>query len=365
MHSLRFLRLSSLVAVAFSAAASVDAYGPAPAFCGEGGGCQTVANSALGQALGDLLPGLGVGAYTAILIASLSPLRPLRRLSLWASLAGGLAALGLLLAQGLSIGAFCRLCVGVDVTALAVAAFGARALRADNLTAASTWPLTAWAALYVIALGTPPAYAVSKPATVPPQVRSLWQPGHINVVEFSDFQCPYCRAMHPVLSEALAPYAERVHFVRLAYPLRSHAQAAPAARAYLCAQAQGRGEAMADVLYATDDLGKAGRIAAARAVGLDLAQWEACVEDRATFSEVERQRRTVAAAGMRGLPTVWIGSRRVLGFRKDAGAAPYEEALATAAAGRRATYHPGPWLVLGVIALLLVTLAARSDRRAG
>src|SRR6185503_6117111 len=80
-------------------------------------------------------------------------------------------------------------------------------------------------------------------------VRAVYEPGKINVVEFADFECPYCRALHPVLKRVIQDYpADRVHFVRKHVPLEMHELARPAARAAVCTEEQGKGEAMADAL---------------------------------------------------------------------------------------------------------------------
>lgn len=362
MHSLRFMRLGALGAVGLSAASAVDTYGRSEAFCGPGGGCRAVAASDLGQLIGDLLPGLGLGGYTAIFIASLSAAAALRKLSLWTAVAGGVCGVFLLALQAYYIGAFCGLCVAVDLSAVVVGLLAVVALRSD-WTAPTSWPPSAWAALYVIAAGTLPAYAISRPEPVPEQVQRLQQQGRINVIEFSDFECPYCRALHPVLAQAMAPYQQRVHFVRMAYPLVTHRHAARAARAYLCGAQQDQGEPMADALYASEDLSRDGLTAIAAATGLDMRAFEACMKRGETAAEVRAQRALGEAANIHGLPTVWIDDRVIVGFRKAAGARPYAEALRAAAEGKRATHRAWPWLVIGAIALLLVSRAARTLRR--
>jgi len=362
------MRLLSLAAVAFSAASAVDAYAAASGvreFCGEGGGCDAVAASAAGQLLGPWLPQLGLSAYTFVLAGSLFELT--RRAALWVAVLGGLGGLGLVGLQ-VSMGHFCQLCLGADVSAFGIAACGVFELRrgdagASGALGAASWPLPAWAALYVLAIGIPPAYAASKPTPVPAAVRAMWQPGKINVIEFSDFECPYCRKLHPVLTAALEPYAGRVHLERRSYPLSSHAHASGAAAAHICARIQGKAEAMAHELFARADISKPAREVIARDIGLDVGAFNECVDDAQTHAEVKREMELVEAAGMQGLPTVWIGQSVVLGFDASAGEAPYRSALAMAEAGQPAPRRLAPWLwVFGTsLALAALTLRRRRD----
>lgn len=355
------MRLFALAGVAFSAASAVDGYAAATGareFCGQGGGCDAVAASAVGQLLGPWLPSLGLAAYTFVLAASLFSVT--RRAALWAGLLVGVGGIGLLGVQA-SIGHFCQLCLGADGSALAVAGCALHALRRGG-EGASSWPLAAWAALYVLAIGCPPAYAASKPRPVPAVVRALWQPNKINVVEFSDFECPYCRRLHPVLGGALEAYGDRVHLERRSYPLGSHEHASGAAAAHICARVQSKAEAMAHELFSRDDISKPAREVIARDIGLDLDVFNECVEDKRTAAEVKREMELVEAAGMRGLPTVWIGHSVVLGFDEAAGVAPYADALALASNGRAVPHRTAPWLWVGGLSLVFAMLAARKRR---
>ncbi|MDD9939154.1 MAG: hypothetical protein OXT09_36545 [Myxococcales bacterium] len=107
--------------------------------------------------------------------------------------------------QALSIGAFCGLCVGADAAALLAAAAALPQLRKRAPDGPVGTPLTraATRAALVLALGAPIALALSIPRAVPGYVRELGQADKLNVIEFSDFECPYCRALHPHLKQAL------------------------------------------------------------------------------------------------------------------------------------------------------------------
>jgi len=105
-------------------------------------------------------------------------------------------------------------------------------------------------------------------------------------------------------------------------PLESlHSHALDAALAWCCADAAGRGDAMADGLVRAhpDDLTPAGNTRLAGELGLDPAAFRACLADPATRSRVDADVRAADAAGVaRRLPTYWIGGTMYRGAR-DAG----------------------------------------------
>jgi protein-disulfide isomerase len=183
-------------------------------------------------------------------------------------------------------------------------------------------------------------------------VRALHTPQVVTVVELSDFECPYCRALHPVLDELLAKHGQRVRLVRMSFPLPGHPHARGAARAYYCAEAQGRGDAMADVLFSSSELEAADIAGYARSIGLDPIRFAQCVADPAIDRRIDGDIATVIAAGFDGLPSVWIGDTRILGFDRDAGEAPYAAALERALHGA-SPWTNAPWLVLALAALVM------------
>src|SRR4029079_3949079 len=113
----------------------------------------------------------------------------------------------------------------------------------------------AWLALSLLAVAAPALWAEAKPRPpVPPRGAELYQSGKINVVEFADFECPFCRMLHSRLQAIIASYAGQVNFVRLNMPLERHEHARDAARAAICAEDQKRGDAIAEKLFTAEDL---------------------------------------------------------------------------------------------------------------
>jgi uncharacterized membrane protein/predicted DsbA family dithiol-disulfide isomerase len=347
------LRVLCLGALAFSSAALVDG-ARGHAFCAHGSGCDAVRQSALGQLLGPQLPWLGVLGFSAVLLASLFGRSAWQRMVLAFAVTAGLAGLALLALQLFAIGALCPLCLGADLAAMAAGGVGLALLRRRDLRPPEHTRDTrlAWLAALFFALAAPWLWARARPEPAPAFVRALQVPGVVTVVELSDFECPYCRALHPVLDELLARHGRRVRLVRMSIPLPGHPHARDAARAYYCAQAQGRGDAMADVLFSSSQLQAAEIAVYARSIGLAPARFAQCVADPAIDRRIDGDIAKVTAAGFDGLPSVWIGQTRILGFDRSAGEAPYAAALERALHGPGPWQH-APWLVLALAALVM------------
>lgn len=349
------------MALSFSAASAMDLLDVAPALCGANGGCDAVKAGAAGQLLGQYLPSVGLFAFSSVFWGTLLPSLRLRRWVLYAALLGGFLAAALIALQWMTAQTFCGLCLGTDLAAIVVAVFAVIGLR-KPATKATTWPMTAWASLFVLAVGIPPAVALSRPAPIPEYVAERMQDDTLDVIEVSDFECPYCRAMHKVVAPLLDKHRDQIRFIRLPFPLFSHLQAFNATRAYLCAEAQGKGEAMADRLF-TSDIAAGALLGHALAIGLDKTAYEACMANPETGARVNALRDSLRERGVSGVPVMWIEGRRVAGFDKEAGEKPYAQALAAALAGRPVTLRPLPFIVLGVVLSILVTIGARGAAR--
>ncbi|HKE17769.1 MAG TPA: vitamin K epoxide reductase family protein [Kofleriaceae bacterium] len=311
----------ALVGMAVSAALLVDSMRPVPAFCAAEG-CAAVRATAWARPLGIPMPVLGLLFFAAALALSAAGprLAVARRL---AALAGGAVAIGLLALQAFVIGEWCRLCVIADLSAIALAglvvAGGSAAWpRAGGARMTATAALGALAALLPIARlapdrAEPPVGAAPAPARpgLPEVVAREQHPGEVVVVDFVDFECPYCRALHPRLVEALARIDRPVRVVRKMVPLPQHPGAMPAAIAWCCADAQGKGHEMAEALIAApvEDLTPEGCERIATEVGLDLDRYRTDVADPATSARVQSDIQDAREAGIRSLPTVYIGSQ--------------------------------------------------------
>ncbi len=129
-----------------------------------------------------------------------------------------------------------------------------------------------------------------RPVTpVPAGVQKLYLPGKINVVEFADYECPYCRRLHPELKAVIDSYPGQVNFTRLNLPLKSHEFAHGAARAQVCARAQGKGDEMADRLFSAEDLRPSSNRALAQELGVELTAYDHCISSGAADKIIEAE----------------------------------------------------------------------------
>jgi protein-disulfide isomerase len=124
------------------------------------------------------------------------------------------------------------------------------------------------------------------------------------IVEFSDFQCPYCRAVEPTLKKVLAKYGDRVSLAYRDLPLRDiHPQAQMAAEASRCAEEQGKFWEYHDLIF--DNPGKLSRegfIEHARSLKLDDKQFDSCLSGEKYQAQIEQDRQVGMRAGVTGTP---------------------------------------------------------------
>jgi predicted DsbA family dithiol-disulfide isomerase/uncharacterized membrane protein len=325
--SLLLFRLAVLVALGVSTALLIDYIRPLPAFCDIGSGCDQIRATGRGVLFGRIpIPVIGVAGFALAMTLSLLPGERAALLTKLSGVLAGGSGLALLLLQGLKFKIFCKLCVAVDtaaiVAALAVLApmvwkrdAAAPASPADASPARMTrlWPLATFAAMLI-----PAGWSILQPSPpVPNEVASLWVADKINVVEFVDFECPFCRQLQPSMAELLEEYGSRVNFVRLNMPLTMHPQARYAARAYCCADEQKKGPDMAEALLKSNDLTPQGCEKLAAELGLSVAEYQACVKSTATEARIDDEIARVKSAGFRGLPTVWVDDEVIVGHDPD------------------------------------------------
>jgi predicted DsbA family dithiol-disulfide isomerase/uncharacterized membrane protein len=312
-------RVAVLIALLASVALYMHYLSPADSgFCGLHSGCEDVRRSNLSYFKSRFLsmPLVGLVAYASVYVVSLvRPAGP--ELPVLAGI-GGLLGLALLGAQTFYVRAFCWLCTVVDVSAIAAAAAALWHRRSGTDVALDPLKQHGWAALFALAILIPLGWTALKPAPpVPSVIVRQYEAGKINVVEFADFECPFCRKLHPLLKRVMSEYPEdRVHFVRKHVPLEMHEMALPAARAAVCAEAQGRGEQLADRLIEIQ-LSAAEIRRAAVGVGVDPVAFDRCLASNEPERRISADRRLLEEAGMEGLPTTYIGGTRVLGVVSD------------------------------------------------
>jgi protein-disulfide isomerase len=129
----------------------------------------------------------------------------------------------------------------------------------------------------------------------------------ITIVEFSDFECPYCGAAHDTVEQVMSSYAGKVRLVYRQFPLSFHPHAAKAAEASLCAADQGKFWEYHDVLFKNQKkLDPTDLKAYAGEVGLDGQKFGQCLESGDKKKTVDADQQAGLAAGVGGTPAFFI-----------------------------------------------------------
>lgn len=138
----------------------------------------------------------------------------------------------------------------------------------------------------------------------------------VTVVELGDFQCPYCASAAPTVAQMLETWPSDVRVAFKHFPLWFHARAMPAARAAECAREQGKFWEMYDSLYAdSQHLEDADLEARAKAIGLDVESWKACLSSSQAQEVIDADVRQGGALPVSGTPAFFINGRIVVGAR--------------------------------------------------
>jgi protein-disulfide isomerase len=129
----------------------------------------------------------------------------------------------------------------------------------------------------------------------------------VTIVEFTDFQCPACAAMHPVLEEVLKSYGNKVRFVVRDFPLEQHEHARKAAEAANAAHAQGKFFEYAAVLFKNQkalDIPSLKKYASD--LGLNRARFDAALDRGVYLSEIKKDLEDGEMYGVGSTPTIFI-----------------------------------------------------------
>lgn len=145
----------------------------------------------------------------------------------------------------------------------------------------------------------------------------------VHVVEFSDFECPYCARAAAPIAELKAKYGDKnVRFSFRHFPLSFHPNARPAAEMAQCAAAQDKFWEFHDAVFASSSaLGDGGLDRAAQTAGLDADALQACLKSGKASEQVDADMRKATEVGVEGTPSFFINGRSFSGGPGELGAA--------------------------------------------
>lgn len=157
----------------------------------------------------------------------------------------------------------------------------------------------------------------------PPRVNVAVDPGDpvkgpanapITIVEYSDYQCPFCARINPTLDQVRKVYGDKVKIVFKDFPLPNHPEAPKAAEAAHCAGEQGKYWELHDRMFANQQALQVPMIKQyATDVGLDMNAFNQCLDSGKHAARVAENLRSGEALGVGSTPTLYVNGRPVVG----------------------------------------------------
>ncbi len=136
----------------------------------------------------------------------------------------------------------------------------------------------------------------------------------LTIIEYSDFQCPYCARAEPTVKKIKETYGNAVSIEYRQFPLDFHENARAAAEASECAREQGKFWEYHDVLFANQaSLSVANYKEWAADMGLDTAQFNSCLDSGKYAGVVNEDIQAGVRAGVSGTPTFFVNGQKIVG----------------------------------------------------
>ena len=165
----------------------------------------------------------------------------------------------------------------------------------------------------------------------------------VTIVEFSDFQCPFCRAAEPTIKQMREKYGDRVKLVYMDFPLGMHPHALDAAIAGRCAGEQNKFWQFHDAMFADQKkLDPAALKQTAGKLGLDTKKFDACFDGKQVVPGIRADQAEGERLGVNGTPTFFINGIQMVGVKSpQAMSVVIDKELARAGgAEKAAAAHP-------------------------
>lgn len=167
-------------------------------------------------------------------------------------------------------------------------------------------------------LGIPAGKYLSLPEVKDGDIQVGPKDAKVRIVEYSDFQCPYCRLLHPAVKQVLSDYKDQVLFSYKQFPLSFHPQANNAALASECANEQGKFMAYHDMLFTKQDEWSKTEGAQkfkdyALRLGLKGVQFNQCLDDKKYQDKIDADTAEGKRFGVSGTPGTFVNDQFIGG----------------------------------------------------
>jgi len=136
----------------------------------------------------------------------------------------------------------------------------------------------------------------------------------VTIVEFSDFQCPFCGGAYPIIEEVMKAYPTTVRLVWKNQPLSFHANAYPSAEAAEAAREQGKFWDMYGLMFTHQaQLSAAKYQEWAKTIGLDMDKFNQAIQQHRNKSRIDQDMKLAGSVGVTGTPTFFINGKMMVG----------------------------------------------------
>jgi protein-disulfide isomerase len=141
----------------------------------------------------------------------------------------------------------------------------------------------------------------------------------LTIVEYGDYQCPYCGAAYPVLKELMNQFGSHIKFVFRNFPLSEmHQYARPAALAAEAANAQGKFWEMHDTIYENqENLNESFLLELAEQLNLNMEQFKEDIQSPALAHKIDADFESGIISGVNGTPSFFVNGNKFNGGAED------------------------------------------------
>lgn len=175
----------------------------------------------------------------------------------------------------------------------------------------------------------PPAPSAPLPPIDPKidHIRGDIKKATVAIVEYSDFECPFCKRHHPTMQKVMDTYGDDVVWVYRHFPLSFHPNAQKAAESSECANELGGNDAFwkfTDGAFELDTLSTDAFVTVAKNIGLNEAKFKSCLDSGTYAKHVQDQMDAGAAAGVQGTPGNFVVDLKTQENKEISGAVPFD-----------------------------------------